>query len=166
VVNIFSVRYSAGTLDMSDPMLRSVVDFYGASPTILILCAAALALVTAFVDIRDDEDDDRPTLTRLADRINAEREGFRSLRNAISSPKPAQRPAIAQNAKDGDAAQVRYKLPPGDPENLHKETDRVCVICGKPMKGKGRAKQHPSCGKKAEYERRKARMAEKRAGGE
>jgi hypothetical protein len=52
LVNVYSVRHTAGTLATDDPLVRTVIDFYGASPTLLILSMAILALLTAFVDVK------------------------------------------------------------------------------------------------------------------
>jgi len=107
LVNIYAVRFTSGTLNLSDPTLRTVIDFYAASPSILILCLAALALITALVDspagVAQEEDDDGVTIitperkslpARAAGYITKQREGFDELRMAIK-PRQVAAPAMA-----------------------------------------------------------------------
>lgn len=104
LVNVYSVRHTAGTLDAGDPLLRTVIDFYGASPTLLILSMAALALVTAFVDVRSGGDvidtTGRPVLSRLAGTVKTQRQALQELRDAVAEPVSAPRlpSATPQNA--------------------------------------------------------------------
>jgi hypothetical protein len=106
LVNVYSVRYTAGTLQPDDPMLLRVIDFYGASPSILILCIGALALVTALVDkpaggaaspAPATGGDERPWLVRQAATVKAARAALRG------QPVGADRqlPAGTVAAKDG-----------------------------------------------------------------
>ncbi|HQW35958.1 MAG TPA: hypothetical protein PKY60_10995 [Thermoflexales bacterium] len=102
LVNIYAVRFTSNTLNMNDPTLHSVIDFYAASPSILILCLAALALITALVDAPAGQaaqagaEDGvtilsppaKPVLARLAGQINRQRDGLGELRAAVSR-KPA-----------------------------------------------------------------------------
>jgi hypothetical protein len=92
LVNVYSIRYSAGTLDRSDPMFLRVVDFYAASPSILVLCTAALALLTAFIDRPRGGDviegEARPTLrkpvgVRAAGFIRGQREAWGDAAQAL-----------------------------------------------------------------------------------
>jgi hypothetical protein len=97
LVNVYSVRYTAGTLEAGDPLLAVVIDFYGASPTLLILSMAALALVTAFVDVKAGGNEQangvritRPISTRTADAIRNTRAGIAEVRGALKGvPVPA-----------------------------------------------------------------------------
>ncbi|MFC1464188.1 MAG: hypothetical protein ACFLMY_05005 [Candidatus Brachytrichaceae bacterium NZ_4S206] len=125
LVNVYSVRHTAGTLDAGDPLLRNVIDFYGASPTLLILSMAALALVTAFVDMRSGagviEGEARPILSRLADTVKTQREALRELRDAVTEPPPAQiagpqKSQMAKDNRDTGHAQIVTKTerPPKD----------------------------------------------------
>jgi len=111
LVNIYAVRFTSGTLNLSDPTLRTVIDFYAASPSILILCLAALALITALVDspagggaMSAGGGDDGITIitperkslaARAAAAITREREGFDELRTAVRRPKAQAVPAIS-----------------------------------------------------------------------
>lgn len=111
LVNIYAVRFTSNTLNTSDPTLRTVIDFYAASPSILILCLAALALITALVDspagaaAQGGQGDDgieiitpeRKSLpSRAAGYITKQRDGFDELRAAMSRPKPQAVPVVAQ----------------------------------------------------------------------
>jgi hypothetical protein len=60
LVNIYSVRHTAGTLATNDPTLHMVIDFYGASPTLLLMALAVLSIITAFVDNPDGRNRSRP----------------------------------------------------------------------------------------------------------
>jgi protein-S-isoprenylcysteine O-methyltransferase Ste14 len=113
LVNVYSVRHSAGTLDAGDPLLKTVIDFYGASPTLLILSMAALALITAFVDIHGQGNDldagavtvKRPSIAHRAGMIAARPsiladEFRRGRESAIGAPRIAA-PAAAQLADEG-----------------------------------------------------------------
>lgn len=97
LVNIYAVRHSAGTLDMGDPMLRTVVDFYAASPTALLTALAILSIVSAFVDKSQGRPStvevvegearsiERPSaLRQLADRIRSTRDGLAEVRAALT----------------------------------------------------------------------------------
>jgi hypothetical protein len=50
MINVYAVRATAGTLDRSDPLFLRTLDFYGASPSILLLMIAALSILTALID--------------------------------------------------------------------------------------------------------------------
>lgn len=113
LVNIFSVRHSAGTLDPGDPMLARVIDFYAASPSILILCLAALALITALVDkpsgtpdvIEGDVTISKPARPALASRaatqIRTQREALGDLRQALRGDKATIKPKRIMLADEG-----------------------------------------------------------------
>jgi len=90
VVNIYAVRFTSGTLNMADSTLHTVIDFYAASPSILILCLAALALITALVDNpagvnahKSEITISKPLTARAAARIRAQREGWGELTSAV-----------------------------------------------------------------------------------
>lgn len=106
LVNIYAVRFTSNTLNMNDPTLHSVIDFYAASPSILILCLAALALITALVDAPAGQvggDDGvtilsppaKPITARLAGQISRQREGLNELRAAVGRPKTLAAPEMA-----------------------------------------------------------------------
>lgn len=111
LVNVYAVRHTAGTLDMSDPLLAKVIDFYGASPTILIFSMAALALVTAFIDIKGGENVDRgkPLLSRLAGQVNRQREAFGELRDAVRVVKPDQKQLAGASTVAKDMPEPAHK---------------------------------------------------------
>jgi hypothetical protein len=120
LVNIYAVRFTSNTLNLSDPMLRSVIDFYAASPSILILCLAALSLITALVDSpagvaqagAGGGDDDGVTIitperkslpARAAAAITRQREGIDELRVAL---KPTRRATFPQMTAQVQAMQA------------------------------------------------------------
>lgn len=133
MVNVYSVRHTAGTLNASDPLLKTVIDFYGASPTLLILSMAALALITAFVDVRDDgviDTEGRPMLSKLAGNVKAQRLAFRELREALSAPQPAQIAAPSQmDMAERDTVTVRTVTKTERPPKDRNEKTRKCRWC-------------------------------------
>lgn len=87
-VNMFSVRYTAGTLNPNDPMLKTIIDLYGVSPSLLIASGVVLALVTAFVDIRPSgtktKSGDR-FLVRVAKSLNQAAQDWGDVKAALPS---------------------------------------------------------------------------------
>lgn len=117
MVNAFAVRHTAGTLDMSDPMLKTTIDLYGISPTLLILSMAVLALITAFIDIRPGEkkakaDTGDRFLIRLAKKVDETRQDWGELRKALPSRQgqsdqealPAPTPTVVMGSSGVDGA--------------------------------------------------------------
>jgi hypothetical protein len=95
LVNLYTVRFSAGTLDMSDRLFQLTLDFYGASPSILLFMLAALSIITALVDTKvggtAPADNGTPFAIRTADRIRATRAGIGEIKAALREPS---RPAL------------------------------------------------------------------------
>jgi hypothetical protein len=102
-VNVYSVRFTAGTLDANDPMLQRVTDFYAASPAMLIT-----ALVDKPAGAPDASNDTvtikRPTASRLADGIRAARAGRDEIGSALRGDAPARLPGAPVMAKDDPEA--------------------------------------------------------------
>lgn len=114
LVNVYAVRFTSGALNMADPALHTVIDFYAASPSILILCLAALALITALVDspagdaVTITRQTNKPLTARAAARIRAQREGWSELASAVKgrAALPAPAPAsLTMAATEPDAIQ-------------------------------------------------------------
>jgi hypothetical protein len=132
LVNVYSVRHTAGTLNMGDPLLARVIDFYGASPTLLILSMAALALITAFVDVKAGASEPaegvrvtRPISTRAADAIRGTRAGIAEVRGALRDTKtvtPADHQLTAGTtlAQDKAAELIRIAKERDEAEREHK----------------------------------------------
>jgi hypothetical protein len=126
LVNVYSVRHTAGTLDAGDPLLKSVIDFYGASPTLLILSMAALALITAFVDVKGGhaqpaQSSGAPFAIRTADKIRATRAGLREIKGALRDTPAPQLPAGITLADDGMTVAKAKQLI----EAIHKEDEEL-----------------------------------------
>jgi hypothetical protein len=136
LVNVYSVRHTAGTLDAGDPLLKTVIDFYGASPALLILSMAALALVTAFVDVRAGGNvtnaEARPVLSRLAGTVRTQRAGLRELRDAVIEPPPAQIAAPKKSLMamaNRDAGDVMIVTKTERLPKVRSEKSRKCRWC-------------------------------------
>lgn len=103
LVNLFTVRHSAGVLNEADPLFKATLDFYGASPSILLFMLALLSLVTALVDSKVGESSaagtapkvriSRPIAGRAADAIRGTRAGIAEVKQAWRENQPAQLPA-------------------------------------------------------------------------
>lgn len=108
LVNLYTVRYSAGTLDMTDPLFRLTLDFYGASPSILLFMLAALSIITALVDSKVGENPDavqagKPFAIKAADTIRGAKAGWHTVKSAVREPaqNAPQLPAGITLADDG-----------------------------------------------------------------
>lgn len=144
LVNLFTVRHSAGTLDMNDPLFKMTLDFYGASPSILLFLIAALSILTALIDNRVGEPAQGamnvqrpPSLsTRIAGGIHGARAGAgeirRALRNEGAQPATPQLPAGMTLADDGMTEAEARKLVEGA-----LKPDKELMVSGKKVSENG-----------------------------
>jgi len=135
LVNVYSIRASAGTLDKSDPLFLKTLDFYGASPSILLLMIATLSIVTALIDNRvgyqdDDQDQVRVgvigSMARwLAQNVVEARQGATVVKQSFTKelmppnaspalPAPSGTPAAAMGSEGDTLPSTDIKKPRGD----------------------------------------------------
>jgi hypothetical protein len=163
LVNLYAVRYTAGTLNPDDPMLKMTIDFYGISPTALIFSMAALALITAMIDNKAGADTvtirrPAPLGSRIASQIKQARAGVGEIAGALrSDPQPAQISPPAQRevsqmaAGDRDRVTVQTVTKEVRPAKDRSEKARRCKWCKTPFTATdGRAQYcSPKCRKAA-----------------
>lgn len=123
LVNVYSIRASAGTLDRSDPMFLRVVDFYAASPSVLVLATAGLALLTAFIDrprgggVIEGEARQvqrQPVGVRAAGFIRGQRESWGDFRQALAGD----RPRVADSAHQLSSSTMAQDVPASAPRRV------------------------------------------------